>query len=190
VIGLIVFALVGFGLFLAFLILGMREFAGENPQLPAVVAVRQMVKLEGLSFTLADRLLDDGDYNFLLSHPNLRLTAKRLRRSRQELALAWLGMLLGDLNELWRLRRFLVRRGIPASAGEELRILRNYVFAVLFLNFARIAIHCAGPFAMRRMTRRCSRLVELMSYAPAQALSRMPQAGWSELRRNWAASAP
>jgi hypothetical protein len=188
-IGLILFAVLGALLLLIFLLVGLWDFPTAVVQSPAAGAVRQMVKLEGLTFTGEAVLLDDTDYRMLLANPGLRDTAKRLRRDRQELALLWIAMLLHDLKELRRFRQFLLRRGVPAGLGEEARISCAFVCSLFLLHAARLVIRLAGPFALRRTARRSRRLVELMSYAAALVLNRVPRTGWTDVEDSWAHAA-
>lgn len=183
------FAVLGLALFCCFLFIGLWDFPGEVSQPPAVQAVRQMVKLDGLAFAGAPLLSDDTDYRMLLSHPALRETARKLRRDRRDLSLLWIGLLRKDLRALYRFRRFLVHRGAAAGLGEEMKILRAFVLSLLLLEWGGLVIRVAGPFALRGMGRRARDVVEVMSYAPALALSRIPQTGWPELEQSWAAHA-
>jgi len=186
---IVIFALLGFVLFCCFLYIGLWDFPASVNNPPAVQAVRKMVKLNGLSLAGARVLSDDSDYRALLSHPALRETARKLRRDRQRLFLQWMRMLRNDLKELYRFRRFLVRCGADVGWGEELKILGAFLLALSLLQSAAFIAWIAGPFALRGATRRARRLVETMSYAPALALSRIPQTGWTELERNWDAGA-
>jgi hypothetical protein len=188
-IGLILFGIVGLGLFVGFLFMGLQGAPKKLPDSSAVTAVVQMVSLEGSSFTHANRLLDDADYEMLRSHPALQQVAKQFRKDRQELALLWVSVLLSDLGTLWRFRRFLIQQGAPARLGEELDILRSFVVSVIFLNLLKALIHTSGPFVFLRMTRRAGRLVDRMSYAAASALGRIPAAGWAEVERSWTSTA-
>jgi hypothetical protein len=94
-------------------------------------------------------------------------------------------LLLEDVQALWRFRRFLVRNGVQAKLGEELQILQTAIAAVLFLNFLRVFLHLAGPFALAGAARQARGLVEKMSYASAGALDRMPRTGWADVERDW-----
>ena len=185
---IVLFALLGFVLFGCFLYIGLWDFPASVSNPPAVQAVRKMVKLDGLSLAGARILSEDGDYRALLSHPALRETARKLRRDRRFLFLQWMRMLRNDLKKLYRFRRFLVRCGAHAGWGEELKILGAFLLALSLLQSAAFLVWIAGPFALRGATRRARRLVETMSYAPALALSRIPQAGWRELERDWDAN--
>jgi len=185
----ITFAVLGLVLFCCILFVGLWDFPGQVRERPAVDAVKQMVKLQGLYFPGAPLLSDDSDYRLLLSQPALRGTAKKLRQSRREASLAWIGMLRADLKSLYRFRQFLVGRGASAGLGEELKIAGAFLLTFALLEWGGLVIRVAGPFALRGMGRRVRAIVELMSYAPALALSRIPETGWPEVRRNWAQNA-
>lgn len=189
VIGLILFGLIGLGLFISFLLIGLQGPPKIIPDPTAVSAVRQMVKLDGLAFANSQQLLDDTEYEVLRSNPDLIKVAARFRRERKELAILWTSLLLSDLKKLWRFRRFLVRRGVPGGFGEEIKVLQAFVFSVIFLNLLKLLIRTAGPFVLYRMTRRARLLVERMSYASASLLSRFPPRGWPEVERSWIRSA-
>jgi hypothetical protein len=183
---IIAFAFVGLGLFCSFLFIGLWDFPGKVSQAPAIEAVRQIVKLDGLAFAGAPLLSDDADYRMLLSHPALRETARKLRRDRRDLSLLWIGLLRNDLRALYRFRRFLVGRGAAAGLGEEMKILSAFVLSLLLLEWGGLVVRVAGPFALRGMARRVRAVVDLMSYAPALALSRIPRSSWPELQQSWA----
>jgi len=185
----IAFAVLGLVLFCCFLFIGFWDFSEQVNERPAVEAVREMVKLEGLAFSGAALLSDDSDYRLLLSHPGLRATARKLWRDRRQLSLEWIRLLRQDLKALYRFRRFVVRSGAAAGWSEETKIFGAFALSLLLLEWGGLVIRVAGPFAMRGMGRRVRATVELMSYAPALALSRIPQAGWRELQRNWAGNA-
>lgn len=188
-IGLILFTIVGVVLFAAFLAIGLQGTPKNLPDSSAVSAVSQMVSLEGPSLMNPRRLLDDGEYQMLLSNPELQQVAKRLRKERQELAILWISTLLSDLSVLWRFRRFLIRRGVAAGFREEFGILQSFVLSVVFLNLLKISIHAFGPFVLSRMIRDSGSFVDKMSYSAASVLGRVPQAGWPEIERNWIRSA-
>ena len=183
------FAVLGLLLFGCFLFIGLWDFPGKVKERPVVDAVKQMVKLEGLAFPGAALLSDDSDYRELRTRPELRQTARKLRRSRRELSLSWIAMLRTDLKSLYRFRRFLVAHGASAGFGEELRIAGAFLLTYLLLEWGGLVVRVAGPFALRGMGRRVRAVVELMSYAPALALGRIPQAGWPKLQRDWTADA-
>jgi len=185
-IGLALYTLLGLALFLCFLVLGLRGHPKGPPDLRAVDAVTHMVGLEGLSFAHFDLLLDDSDYKRLLSLPALRGTAKQFRKDRGELASLWIGLLLNDLKNLWRFRRFLVRQGAPAGLSEEAEILCKFLASAILLHLVRLFIRFSGPFVLARTARRAKRLVEIVSYAPARVLSRIPSTGWTEIEQSWA----
>ena len=186
---LVGFAVVGLVLFCTFLFIGFWDFPGKVKERPALEAVKQMVKLDGLGFAGAALLSDDADYRALRSQPALRGTARKLRQDRRELSLLWIGLLRNDLKSLYRFRRFLVRNGAAAGLNEEVKIFGAFVLTLLLLEWGALVVRVAGPFALRGMGRRVRAAVELMSYAPALALSRIPRQGWPELQRNWAAGA-
>ena len=183
----ILFGILGLALFCSFLFIGLWDFPGQVCGRTAVDAVRKMAKLEGLAFAGARLLSDDTDYRLLLAQPALRRTARKLWRDRRDLSLEWIGMLRRDLKSLYRLRRFLVASGASSGINEELRIAGAFVLSMLLLEWGGLVVRIAGPFALRGMGRRARDLVELMSYAPALALNRIPQTGWPELGRNWPA---
>ena len=185
---LILFALVGAGLFGVFLFLGLKGTPKKLPDSSIVTAVGQMVRLEGLSFPHARRLLDDEEYQLLCSNPYLQQVAKKFKKERQELAIQWVSILLTDLKTLWSFRRFLIRHGAPARLGEELQIFETFVLSIVLLNLLKIQIGMFGPFALTNTTRRARRGVDKMSYATAGILSRIPKAGWDEVQRNWSQS--
>ena len=185
----ITFAVLGLVLFGCFLFVGLWDFPGKVNERPVVEAVKQMVKLEGLAFPGAALLSDDSDYRLLLTRPELRQTARKLRRSRRELSIEWIAMLRTDLKSLYRLRRFLVSHGASSGLGEELKIAGAFLLTFLLLEWGGLVVRVAGPFALRGMARRVRAVVDLMSYAPALALSRIPQTGWPEVQRDWAAGA-
>lgn len=183
---IISFAVLGFLLLCSFLFIGFWDFTAEAEESVAADAVKQMVKLEGLAFPGAAVFSDDSDYRLLLTRPELRGTARKLRRSRRELSLAWIAMLRTDLKSLYRFRRFLVEHGASAGLGEELKIAGAFLLTFLLLEWGELVVRIAGPYAMRSMGRRVRAVVDLMSYAPALALSRIPRSSWPELQQSWA----
>lgn len=184
-IGLVLSGLLGVALFICFLILGLRGSPEARPDSPVVDAVTQMVGLVGLSFAQFERLLDASDYEKLRSLPALRGAARQCRKDRGTVAILWIGLLLSDLNKLWRFRRFLVGQGAPAEFGEEAKILCTYLVSVIHLQMVSVSIRLCGPFAAGRAALRAKRLVEIMSYAAARVLSRVPATGWREIERSW-----
>lgn len=188
-IGLIFFMVVGLGFLAAFLLLGVKGRASAAPDVSAVTAVANMIRLGGLSFTNSKRLLDDSEYRALSSNPSLHRVAKQLRSERQELVLQWISVLLSDLRALWRFRRLLVRHGAPVRPGEEFRVLRTFVFCWALLIALKFSIRVAGPFAAPRLVRQAGGFVGGMSDAVAGTLSRVPAAVWPEIQRTWAAQA-
>src|ERR1700688_1559062 len=110
---LLLFMIVGVALFTGFLAMSLRGAPREVPDRSALSAVSEMVTLEGSTFANPNRLLDDTEYQILLSNPDLRQVAKRFREERKDLAILWISSLLVDLKRLWRFRRFLIRRGVP-----------------------------------------------------------------------------
>ncbi len=181
----IIWLFVGLILFFVFLKIAIQGPQADAPDSNAVLAVRQMVHLHGLSFPSAQRFWDPAEYEMLRSTAELRQVTSVFRRERQELALLWISLLLDDVQTLWRFRRFLVRNAIHAKVGEELQILQTAIGAVAFLSLLRISVHLAGPFALAGGARRARRLVERMSYASAGVLDRMPRAGWADVERDW-----
>jgi hypothetical protein len=179
----------GAALFAGFVAMSLRGAPRQAPDTSAVSAVRQMVTLEGSNFANPSRLLDDTEYQILLSNPDLRQVARRFREERRDLAILWVSSLLVDLKRLWRFRRFLIRRGAHASLGEELKILQTFVISLAFLSFVRVSIRILGPFVFARTTRRARRAVETMSYSTAGLLGHIPSARWPEIQRSWAQSA-
>ncbi len=176
---------VGLALFFVFLKLAIQGQPAVAPDSNAILAVRQMVHLRGLSFPSAQRFWDPAEYEMLRATPELREVTQMFRKERQTLALAWISLLLDDVYSLWRFRRFLVRNGVQARIGEEFQILQTAVGAVLFLNFLRIFVRVAGPFALAGAGSRARRLVETMSHASAGVLDRLPRAGWADVERDW-----
>jgi hypothetical protein len=191
-IALIMFAIVGLGLFAGFLGFAVGFKRGRRrgaPDSSVVAAVGHMVRLEGLAFPHAACLLDDSEYRLLTSNPYLQEVAKRFRRERQDLAIAWISMLQGDMKTLWRFHRFLIRQGAPARFQEELQILQTYVLSVVLLSMFKLVIASGSSFALARSARRAERLVGRMSTVVSNGLVRIPQAGWPELERSWASAA-
>ena len=184
--GQLLYLVLGLGLLFCFLILGVRGRGNSVPDSRALNALRLMVRLDGLSFAHLEFLLDDADYQLLRSESLLAGTAKRLRRDRRDLAIMWMDLLVSDLKELWRFRRFLVRRGVAAGFDEEVRIYWSFVFSILLLRLVKLFIRCFGPFALRRATRRAAWLAEVMTHAPAHLLSRLPSETWSDIEQSWA----
>jgi len=179
------FAILGLILFVSFLVIGLRGAPKTVPDSSALGAVSDILALEGSSFANPNRLLDDAEYQILLSNPDLRQVARQLRKDRQELVLLWISGLLADLKALWRFRQFLIRQGVAATFREEFDILQVFVLSLFLLTFMKVSIRILGPFAFVRMTRRAKGGVEKMSYATAGVLGRIPPAGWPEIGRNW-----
>ena len=188
-ISLIFFMVVGLGFLAAFLLLGVKGRRVAAPDISAVSAVAQMIRLGGLSFTNSKRLLDDSEYRILASNPALQRVAKQLRSERRELVLQWISVLSADLMALWRFRRLLVRHGARVQPGEEFRVLRTFVFSWGLLITLKFSIRIAGPFAAPRLVRQAGGFVGGMSDAVAGTLSRVPAAVWPEIERSWAAQA-
>lgn len=180
-----VLVFVGVALFLVFLKIAIQGPPATAPDSNAILAIRQMVHLHSLSFPSAQRFWDPAEYEMLRATPELRQVTAMFRKDRQTLALAWISLLLDDVYSLWRFRRFLVRNGVQARIGEEFQILQTAVGAVLFLNFLRIVVRVAGPFALAGAGSRARRLVETMSHASAGVLDRLPRAGWADVERDW-----
>ena len=135
------------------------------------------------------RLLDDGEYQMLLSNPELQQVAEAIAQGAAGACqVLWISTLLSDLSVLWRFRRFLIRRGVAAGFREEFGILQSFVLSVVFLNLLKISIHAFGPFVLSRMIRDSGSFVDKMSYSAASVLGRVPQAGWPEIERNWTRS--
>lgn len=182
---LFLFILAGAFLLTIFLLLGLQGPPKTDADASALVAMGQMVTLEGTSFVQGDRLLDDAEYRMLRSNPDLHPVAARFRKDRRELALLWISVLLSDLKALWRFRRFVIQRGAPTRRSEEWAVLRSLIAAVIFLNLLRLAVLILGPFAFSRMARRARHPVDLMSRAAANVLGRVPSSGWPDLERAW-----
>jgi hypothetical protein len=180
-----ILVLVGVVLFFAFLKIAVQGPSPSAPDSSAVLAVQQMVNLDGLSFAGGQRLLDPTEFHMLRSTAELQEVAAAYRKERQALALLWISLLLNDVNGLWRFRRFLVRNGVPATMGEELQILSDAVRATLFLSFLRVVILTFGPFAYSGAARNAQHVVEKMSHSSASVLNRLPQHGWPEIERAW-----
>jgi hypothetical protein len=177
--------LVGIVLFFAFLKIAVQGPASSAPDSSAVLAVRQMVNLDGLSFAGGQRLLDPTEFHMLRSTVELQEVAAVYRKERQAIALLWISLLMNDVNGLWRFRRFLVRNGVPATMGEELQILSDAVQATLFLSVLRLVILTFGPFAFSGAARNAQQVVEKMSHSSASVLNRLPRHGWPEIERAW-----
>lgn len=182
ILSLIVF---GIALFLLFLRIALQGPSHTAPDSSAVLAVRQMVNLDGLSFASGLRLLDPSEFEMLRATAELREVAAAYRKERQALALIWIAMLRSDVQGLWRFRRFLVRNGVAATLSEETRIVSDAVRAMLFLSFLRVVILTFGPFAFSGAARNAHRMVERMSEASANVLDRLPRHGWPEIERAW-----
>ena len=182
---ILLLVVVGAALFFVFLNIAVQGPPASAPDSSAVLALRQMVQLDGLSFAGAQRLLDPSEFRMLNSTAELRELAALYRKERQALVLLWISLLQDDVNGLWRFRRFLVRHGVPATLREEIQILYAAVRAVLFLNFLRVTVRTMGPFALSGAAQNARGLVERMSYASAAVLGRLPRNGWPEIERNW-----
>lgn len=182
---LLLFIVAGVVLLCAFLFLGLQGPQRVDKDDLALAALAEIVSLGGTSFVRGEQLLDDSDYQLLLSNPALSKVAARFRRDRQELVLLWISVLLNDLLALWRFRKFLIRNGATTRLTEEWVIFRSFIGAVLFLNALKFSVVAFGPYAFSQVTRRAHGSVELMSQAAAAALRRTPQAGWSNLGRAW-----
>ncbi len=178
--------LLGIVLFFVFLKIAIQgPSAASAPDSSAVLAVQQMVNLDGLSFAGAQRLLDPAEFQMLHATDELREVAAAYRKERRTLALLWISLLRNDVNALWRFRRFLVRNGVAATVGEEMQILTDAVRATLFLSFLRIVILTFGPFAFSGAARNARQMVEKMSQSSASVLNRLPRHGWPEIERAW-----
>jgi hypothetical protein len=188
-INLILFVTLGLALFGGFIFIALQGSATSLPDSSAVRAVTQIITLEASSFANARRLLDDTDYQALCSNPDLRRLAERFRSERKQLALMWISLLQNDLLTLWRFRRFLIQRGVPSTLKEELRTLQALALSLVLLNFIRLSILTAGPFAIPRATRQAGQLVDGMSRGAALVLGRIPAAGWAEIERSWVKNA-
>jgi hypothetical protein len=187
--GLLLFAFVGIALLALFLAFSWRGAPRTLPDSSALSAVNQMVTLEASSFPSPQRLLDDTEYQILLSNPDLNRVAKRFRQDRQELAVLWITSLQTDVKTLWRFRRFLIGLGVRSTFREEVAMLQAFLFSLSFLSAAKLSIHILGPFILTRMIRRARGGVDRLSYATAGLLGRIPAAGWPEVGRNWARTA-
>ena len=96
----------------------MKGRAAASPNVSAVTAVGQMIRLGGQRFTNSVRLLDDSEYRTLAANPRLNGVAKQLLSSRKDLTLQWISVLLSDLMSLWRFRR-LLRCGTELASGRK-----------------------------------------------------------------------
>ena len=188
-IGLLFFLFVGLGMFAMFMAVGLGGRRITAPDSSAVSAVTQMIQLGGLSFGNSRRLLDDSEYRILRTNPSLHRLADKLWQERKQLAIEWVSVLMGDLKALLRFRRFLVRRGAPVTAAEELQILATFAFSMSLLFVLKLSIRIAGPFALVQTTRRAGSMVGRMSSNTANLLGRIPSAGWPEIERSWMSSA-
>lgn len=186
---LIFFAAVSLGFLAAFFLLGAKGRSASSPKVPAICGAGQMIPLKGLSFGNSARMLDDSDYRILAANPRLRSVAEQFRSERKKLILQWLSALLCDLQSLWRFRRMLVRHGAPVRTGEELKILKTFVFGLALLFALKLSVRVAGPFAVGRFVRQAAGFVGKISDVTAGTLARVPSSVWPEIERNWAAQA-
>jgi hypothetical protein len=186
---LIFFTVVSVGFLAAVLLLGVKGRAAASPNISAVTAVGQMIRLSGHSFTNSVRLLDDSEYRILAANPRLSRVAKELLSSRKDLTLQWISVLLSDLVSLWRFRRLLVRHGARVAPQEEFKILQTFVYCWALLFALKLSVRIAGPFAAAGMVRQASGFVGKMSDAAATTLARVPSAVWPEIERDWQAQA-
>ena len=186
---LIFFAVVSVGFLAAFLLLGVKGRAAASPNVSAVTAVGQMIRLGGQRFTNSVRLLDDSEYRTLAANPRLNGVAKQLLSSRKDLTLQWISVLLSDLMSLWRFRRLLVRHGASIRPQEELRILQTFVCCWALLLALKLSVRVAGPFAAASLVREADGFVGKMSDAAASTLARVPSTVWPEIERDWMAQA-
>ena len=186
---LIFFAVVSLGFLVAFCLLGVKRRPATSPNVPAITAVGQMIRLGGLSFGNSGRMLDDSDYRILAANPRLRRVADQFRSERQELILQWISALLCDLETLWRFRRVLVRHGAPVRPGEELKIFKTFVCCWALLFALKLSVRVAGPFVVGRLVRQAVGFVGKMSDVTASTLARVPPVVWPEIERSWAAQA-
>jgi hypothetical protein len=186
---IVFFAVVSLGFLAAFLFLGVKGRAAVSPNVSAVTALGQMIRLGGQRFTNSVRLLDDSEYRILAANPRLNRVAKQLLSSRRDLTLQWISVLLSDLNSLWRFRRLLVRHGAPVRPQEEFKILQTFVCCWALLFALKLSVRIAGPFAAAGLVRQAGGFVGSMSDAAASALARVPSAVWPEIERDWLAQA-
>ena len=182
---ILLLVLVGLVLFFLFLKIALQGPSYAAPDSSAVLALKQMVTLDGLSFAGGLRLLDSSEFELLAGNPDLRDVAAAYRKERQTLALLWISLLRNDVNGLWRFRRFLVRNGVPATMNEEIQILYDAARATMFLSTLRIVVLTFGPFAFSGTARSAHRIVEKMSESSASLLDRLPRHGWPEIERAW-----
>jgi hypothetical protein len=100
----------------------------------------------GESFTLAERLFDPSDYWWLRDEVRLPALAESLRRSRQQMALAWLRGLRRSFDQLLK---------TPDPAGSESgrsdswgswRLLRLALRFHLVLGYACFVVRFLGPY--------------------------------------------
>ncbi|HVB54805.1 MAG TPA: hypothetical protein VNE63_00015 [Candidatus Acidoferrales bacterium] len=182
---LILSVLVAVALFISILVVALKTTPKKVTMSSALLAVSEMVELEGLSLKNPTQVFDDAEYRILRSNPALTGVAKRFRKQRQELALMWLSLLLSDLQKLSRFRGFLIRSGLPAKPSEEIEIFYTFVFSVFFLNLLKSFVRVLGPFALHGTMRRARLPVERMSYASARLLNRLPSAQWQDIARGW-----
>src|SRR5260370_19600847 len=146
-INVIFFTILGLALFGSFIFIALEGSTKSLPDSSAVQAVTEIIALEGSSFANARRLLDDTDYQALCSNPDLRRLAQRLRNDRKQLALTWISSLQNDLIRLWRLRRFLIQRGVPSSMSEKNRTLQALWLCLVPLSFLHVSMLTAGRLA-------------------------------------------
>ena len=90
---LLLFGILGIALFTGFLAISLRGVPKALPDTSALSAVSQILTLEGSSFANPGRLLDDTEYQLLLSNPDLRKVARRFREERRDLAVLWISSL-------------------------------------------------------------------------------------------------
>ena len=171
-------------LFLFWFLKGQPRTADETV---VMKELEQVVSLLGLASTKSALILDDSDYRFLRSNPQMWSLARELQRDRRAIVLLWLNHLQQDVRTLWRFRRLLVRNGVSVRLSEEFYIATTAVLALAYLFALRAVVSVVGPFALPALLRQARKLVEAGSRSCAQLLDRVPPAMRPEIERQWAA---
>jgi hypothetical protein len=180
-----VFAAIGLLLLFVFLKIAMQGLPKAEPSSPSILATGQIVSLHGLSFEGTQRLLEPTEYQLLKSTPGLSKVAKSFQKERKGLVLLWIALLLEDVHNLWRFRRFLVRSGARSTLGEEMNVFITALLAITSLNCLRALVFMFGPLALSGSARSIRSLVEKVSYGSAIVLERLPPNLWPEMERTW-----
>jgi hypothetical protein len=151
----------------------------------AAVALRRMVSLPGLDFTHSRVLFDEADYCSIASEPRFKAIAEQLRRDRRRMALAWLGLLRGDVHTLWRFRRLLTRFGVSTKAKEESAVAGTAIRLLLSLFCLRAVVAIFGPFAFASAAAKVRDRVRGFSSYCGGMLARLPAYKLTQLESDW-----